>query len=229
MARDQALYRALPQGGSFLFILPGQGIMRVLLVIALLLQCAVYAVAEEPEAGPADAESIEWTKAFSPVSAIDADRTLVLVVITNDDPSMLRSSTEDSPKRVDANLWCAGVFARSLRKAFDFRQDLRGRTVVQSLPVGMPAALTGGQLRNQPARAIVAVCDGSYRLLGFTVGVPDTDGLLTLIEDAEDVRSLLQMHRQQRQEIIAAVAQRSGGATGSNVAWCIGRNDCRAG
>lgn len=188
--------------------------MRVPLVITMQLCCAVAtAVAQpQPPVAKADAaeESIEWARAFSPISAVDADRTLVFMVITNDDPTIALPPAEDSPRRIDAKLWCAEVFSRSFRKACDVRQDLRDQTVVQSLPVGMPAALTAGKLRNQPARAIVAVCDGSYRLLGFTVGVPDTDGLLTLIEDAEDVRSLSQMFGKEREKLIAAVAQRSG-------------------
>jgi hypothetical protein len=205
--------------------------MRVLLVITLQLSCAVATVTAHPEPPVAEADAagadaagadaadgnaagaektVEWTRAFSPISAADADRALVFMVITNDDPTIARPPAEDSPRRIDGNLWCAAVFARSFRKACDVRQDLRGLAVVQSLPVGMPAELTGGKLRNRPARAIVAVCDGSYRLLGFTVGVPDTDGLLTLIEDAEDVRSLSQMLGKERDKLIAAVAQRSG-------------------
>ncbi len=131
------------------------------------------------------------------------------MAITNDDPFFDESSDRDRNK-VESQVWCADVLARSVRKAKQSRADLRDRLSLQSVAAGMPAALTGGELRNQPARAVVAICDGNYRLLAFTAGVPDTAVLLTLIEDAEEVRSLRQMHERASEQLVAAIAQRSG-------------------
>lgn len=184
--------------------------MRVTLAIFLLMSTALAARSDDDVPVGEPSNSIVWTKAFSSISAAKASESIVLIVITNDDPT-LGNSSSDEPAGEDLGrkLWCGPVLSRSIRKTWQARPDLRDRSVLQCLPAGMPAALTGGNLRNQPARAIVAVCDGNYRLLAFTIGVPDTEGLLTLIEDADDARLLNQMHRDSRQKRIASIAQRT--------------------
>lgn len=176
--------------------------MRGSLAIVLLLSSVLALRGDEGAAD--DPDAVVWGKAFSSISATDDD-SLVILVITNDDP-YISPSAPDEPQ---SPLWCTSVFSAAFRKAMQARPDVRERISLQPMAAGMPALLTGGELRNQPARAVIAICDGNYRLLAFTVGVPETPGLLTLIEDAEEVRLLSALHREAHEKIVAAVAQRS--------------------
>ncbi len=178
---------------------------------ALLVSCLPALAVRSDEAKPTD--TIRWGEAFSAISAATSSEKTVLMVITNDDPAIAtRPSTDQDDNQP---LWCLPVLTRSLMKAWQARPELRDKIILQQLPVGMPAKLTGGQLRNQPARAIIAICDGNYRLLSLTVGVPGVDELLTMIEDAEDARTLCQMHQEgSRQKLIASIGQRSAGRLG---------------
>ncbi len=181
------------------------GNMRVLLAASILLSMAIVVRADDGKAEAEDADAIVWSKVFSSISAADKDE-FVFVLITNDDPYLVR---EADANQLAAKLWCAPVLSRSVRNARLRRPDLRDRITVQALPVGMPANLSGGRPRNQPARAIVALCDGDYRLLAFSVGVPDTAGVLTLIEDAEEVQAIQRAEQQSGEKVVAAIAERS--------------------
>ncbi len=185
--------------------------MRVTLALLLLAGFASSARSDEPQAE----EVIPWQTPFQAISASDADDALVLVLITNEDPF----ATADSAPAATRNkiklanpippVWCADVLGHAYLKTIRQRADLRGRLTIQSIAAGLPKELTGGEARNLPARAVLALCDGSYRLLAVTVGVPDADELLTLIEDGEDVAAMRQLHAEDRTKTVHLIAQRS--------------------
>lgn len=176
--------------------------MRASLAVAASLLAFTLSFGQDAKDDP---DAIVWSKAFSSISASQKNE-FVLVLITNDDPFL---ATEEDPNKLAKQLWCSGLLGRAVRRARLERPDLRDRVRLQPLPVGMPANLTGGQASTMPSRCVVAVCDGNYRLLAFCVGVPDTDALLTLIEDAEEVLTVEANQRQDGPTIIAALAQRS--------------------
>lgn len=188
--------------------------MRVLLAITILYSVACCARGDE---GLSDApDPIPWQNPFETISASKADESLVLILITNEDPFVASERAKKTKKQVRADqgtsnppVWCANVLALSYRKAIEQRGDLRERLTLQSIAAGLPKELTGGDSRNAPARAVLALCDGNYRLLAFMVGVPDVDDLLTLIEDGEDVVAIGQLDSEHPQQIVHKIAQRS--------------------
>lgn len=163
-------------------------------------------------------DSIAWQQPFEAISASQASDALVLILITNEDPfsadgeegGRAGAKTTRESKAPRPTPWCSDVLALSYRQALEHREDLRGRLKLQSMVAGLPAELTGGADRNTPARAIVALCNGNYRLLGLTVGVPDGDDLLTLIEDGQDVAAIQNLHAGQPDAIAKLIAERSG-------------------
>lgn len=197
--------------------------MRASLAISLLLCVACCARSDEPAAEETSTgEIVTWQDPFEAISASDAADALVLILITNEDPFLIQEHSDRVNKKQKATkraaakkanhnppVWCSDVLAFSYRKALDHRVDLRDRLKLQSIAAGLPRELTGGTDRNTPARAVLALCDGNYRLLGLTVGVPDTDDLLTLIEDGEDVAAILELHAEQPTEIVKLIAERS--------------------
>ncbi|NND99177.1 MAG: hypothetical protein HKN47_17810 [Pirellulaceae bacterium] len=152
---------------------------------------------------PAGEDPVSWNVAFSPISASNSNETLVLMVITNDDSFRTRDADTARP------LWCSGMIESAYQKALQTRPDLKGKVIFQSRAAGLPKELTGNQNRNQPSRAIVAICDSGYRLLSIGVGVPDVDGILTLIEDAQNVATLRQMHPSSQKTLINALSEQS--------------------
>ncbi len=186
--------------------------MRGMLAAIVLLLCAQSAPCDDvaPPVAEGDPTAVVWEQAFSPISAADTESTLVMILISNDDPLGSEPPAREKPELEGGDrLWCSDVLLISFRKMLSRRPDLTGHLSLQSIAAGLPAGLTGGVLRNQPARAVVALCDGKYRLLAFAVGVPDTSGLLTLVEDAEEVRQFGRKHQHAAHEMVASIAQRS--------------------
>lgn len=191
--------------------------MRVWLAIVASLPLACCVCAQHPEAAAeaneqdaneqGDHETFPWVEPFGAISSRDADRSLVILAITNDPPAIVDKASQ--AEATGKKLWCADVLSRSMAKLHEQRPDLRERLVFQPLPVGLPAELTGGELKTQPARACFIICDGSYRLLALSVGVPAEDPMLSLLEDAEEVRRWKQMSTAGRDELIERVATRS--------------------
>ena len=143
-------------------------------------------------------------------------------MITNDDPFETQAKIDRIKKRQASAkpkakqnrnrvppVWCANVLAVSYKKVIERRKELRGRLSLQSIAAGLPKELTGDVSRNSPQRAVLAICDSHYRLLGMQVGVPDAESLLTMIEDGEEVITLAQMHTEQSGELTKAIVQRS--------------------
>ncbi len=202
--------------------------MRVFFVIALFVFTASIARSDESTSDESTSnestsdestsdESVPWRKPFEPISASQETDALVLVLITNEDPFSLAETTNEqvSENELAAGsswkppVWCADVLEQAYRKALVTRADLRGRIVVQSIAAGLPKELTGGTDVNKPARAVLAICDGHYRLLSFMVGVPDGEDLLTLIEDAEDVAIVRGLQEGDQNRLVDSIAQRS--------------------
>ena len=149
---------------------------------------------------------LTWQTPFSPVSGQDAKDQMVVLLITNDDP--FAKPADD--KKAEVPIWCDSIFARAYRKLIRERPELEKRLVLQKRAAGMPEQLSSDASRNNPSRAIVAVTDANYRLLELGVGVPDSDTLTTLIENAEESAMFIGMHEGESQKIVEAVAQRSG-------------------
>ncbi|MGB7323221.1 MAG: hypothetical protein WBD31_00005, partial [Rubripirellula sp.] len=174
-----------------------------------------------PETDDENAESEEWGNPFQPVSVSEADNTLVLLLVTNDEP---RASGDTENEADDADNkarrdrrgqdtgiggWCTDVFADAYRDVRRNRPDLKKQIVLQWLPAGLPRELTGGKPDNVPARAMLLVCDGNYRLLSFLVGVPDAADLQALIEDAQEFQLLTGLENESTGSIAIKLAQRS--------------------
>lgn len=197
--------------------------MRAFLAVVFFICVACGARSAEPAAEETSTdETVAWQKPFEAISASKASDTLVLILITNEDPFVTQENSDrrnkqrkasklDATKKANHNppVWCSDILAFSYRKALDRRVDLRGRLKLQSIAAGLPKEITGGTARNTPARGVLALCDGNYHLLGLTVGVPDTDELLTLIEDGQDVAGILDLHERQPTEIVKLIAERS--------------------
>ena len=170
---------------------------------------------------------VVWETAFTPVTSGQADDHLVLMLISNDaqvgDQQVVtrEKNAKDNPDKAakvparpakdqsKQSIWCKPDFEFSYQRVLAKRADLADVCSLQSVAAGMPKHLTGEKDRNQPRRCLVAICDGHYRLLSFCVGTPSPDELLTLIEDAQEVISLIKLSGSEQAEITKPVAQRS--------------------
>ncbi|TWU60334.1 hypothetical protein Poly51_06090 [Rubripirellula tenax] len=155
-----------------------------------------------------DDDVVDWRKPMEPISETESDKTLVLLLITNDEPIAKRDQDNKEAARPVYG-WCTEVFADSFRAVRRLRPDLRTKVSLQWLPVGLPPELTGGRVDNGTARSVVLLCDGQYRLLSFLVGVPDATQLQTLIEDGQEYQSMRDLGELRRDEIVAAIANRN--------------------
>ncbi|KAA5546213.1 hypothetical protein FYK55_04805 [Roseiconus nitratireducens] len=135
--------------------------------------------------------------AFEPLSDSDAALSSVLILATDDDPYRTLHSNamkrDDEESVASQELWCHELVTQAYRSALKQRPGIAKSIRFQGLPVGLPQEVTGGEPHGQPSRAITFLCDRDYRLLAFSVGVPDEETLLTMIEDADETR-LLQKH-----------------------------------
>ncbi|MFK8112473.1 MAG: hypothetical protein AB8B91_09730 [Rubripirellula sp.] len=179
--------------------------MRIAFTLSCLL-CLVGVVrAEEAASKP-----IAWGTPFQSVSASTADNHLTVIVITNDTyPDQARSATDVEAESKHQPIWCESVLSQSVRSTLKRRPGLSERLALQFFTAGLPVKLTGGENRNLPARAIVAICDRDYRLLGFRIGVPSAEEFQSLVEDAEEVRSIRQLNADEPTQGFQAIADRS--------------------
>ena len=147
-------------------------------------------------------DPISWSRSFSRGSTLnpsDASEPLLQVVVMTDD-----DETTDA-----SQFWCRKDFDHSIRAAARVRSDIPTICRFQSLGAAASKHVSGGASRSQSMRAITAVCDPSYRLLALSVGVPTGDELLAMIEDAQQVQTLLGLSQDQRPKLVQAVSERS--------------------
>lgn len=181
----------------------GGGNMRA--IIALSFLCAALG---SPAADPAGENAITWQTSFSPVSPSEPF-SMTVVLITSDDAFDAITQPKEDGRPLKVSPWCKRALEDAYRRTLRMRPDLKDRCVVQFLPAGPPGELTGRKPRSQPSRAIVAICDGNYRLLAMTVGVPDADEMLTMVEDAQQAHSILVLNEENKTQLRDAVAERS--------------------
>lgn len=165
-------------------------------------------------ADPPEPPKLVWQAAFTPISKGQASETLILSLITNDDGFMDRSvptglEPENELEAVARHGWCMDELERTCRLAMKSRPDLERRLRVQSIFAGIPSELSGGEAINSPARVVLFISDGNYKLLAFTVGIPSQDKLLSLFEDAQEVKTLLELNQSDPQQVTDAIVQRS--------------------
>lgn len=176
--------------------------MRRILFLICVSSYALVVCGEDP----GKEQPFVWHPPFGAVSA-SQPFSLVVTLITND--SVFDVGGGDADRGKTPPPWCQAVFQRSYLKLMQKRPDLKDRCFVQFLPVGTPRLVTGGNSRNQPQRAFVAICDGDYRLLSLLVGVPSEDELLTMIEDAQEVHSMLELNKADKMKTQSEIADRS--------------------
>lgn len=153
------------------------------------------------------ATGVEFREPFSPISARNSQSKLIVFLISDDDPIRWASRT-DSGESEHLDLSCGPDFRMALRKTVEMRRDLKERLVVQRVAAGLPVELTGGARPALPSRCIVAICDGQYRLLNLSVGVPDGSELINQIEDAEECKTLLRLGDGSPKKMGAAIMER---------------------
>ncbi len=173
---------------------------RFILTLSMLLPIVAPAMGDEVVGA---GTGISWQPAFEPISGSTSDDSLVLLMVTNDP-----SSTEVGSPSDDGG-WCGEVFVDAFRDMCSRRPELQNKIRLQSCLAGLPIELTGGKPGNGTARSILFVGDNQYRLLSFVVGVPDSSELMTLIEDAQEYRSMREIGTLTDREIKVKLSRRS--------------------
>ncbi|WP_149499678.1 hypothetical protein [Roseiconus lacunae] len=135
---------------------------------------------------------------FPLISDSEAKSKWVLVVITDEDP-LTKSIEKANANHVDAlsshDLWCLPLLRHSMEELIEQRPDLKDRFVVNKLAVGIPSSWQTTQTANLPSRSMVILCDGYQRVLSLAAGVPDKRELIRMVEQAEEVSTLLSLYR----------------------------------
>ncbi len=174
-------------------------------------------------ADPAKEPELRWQTPFTRQSGDDPTNRLVLILVTNDDAFLDHSqgakakqaenlagkAAEMKPIDHSQHGWCALEFHHTCQQVLQTRPELKDRVSLQSILAGTPSELSGGNVSNSPPRVILLVCDGFYNLLALSVGIPSVDDLLTLFEDAQEVKTLLYLNDANRTQNIATLVQRS--------------------
>ena len=187
--------------------------MRSLLILGpFLLQACVSTGLSG--ADPAKQPKLVWQTAFTPVSHEQTSETLVLLLITNDDAFIDRAAPagvqpENEPEKVAHHGWCARDLEHTCKLILKSRPDIEHRLRLQSIFAGTPSELSGGAAINSPARVVLVICDSNYKLLALSTGIPDEDELLTLLEDAQEVKTLLELNDSDPHQITETIVQRS--------------------
>ena len=176
----------------------------------LLLLGVTVAVADE---AVDEVDGLVFREPFSGLSASEIQSKLIVFLITDEDPFQWTKAKLDKADKSrlggGPDVWCGPDFRRSFQKLFVKRPDLKDRCIAQRVVAGLPANLTADVARTLPPRAITAICDGQYRLLHFSVGVPEPDDLIQMIEDAEENKALVQLHPDAPAAIGKAVMERT--------------------
>lgn len=174
-------------------------------------------------ADPAKEPALRWQTPFTKQSGEDSTNRLFLILVTNDDAFLNRSQAAKTKKAENlagkaAEMkpidhaqygWCAKEFHQTCQQVLDKRPELKDKVSLQSILAGTPSELSGGTASNSPPRVILLVCDGFYNLLALSVGIPSVDDLLTLFEDAQEVKTLHDLNDANRTQNIATLVQRS--------------------
>lgn len=166
----------------------------VLLTVFFLQESAFYTI---PAAEPAKQPAPDWQAAFTVLSADNQANKLVLMLVTNDD-AFHDSTMAKTDRKVAAAQpadqatygWCALDFHQSCQRMLKLRPDLKDKISFQSIIAGTPSELSGGKASDSPKRVVLFVCDNTYHLLALSIGIPNADELLTIIEDAQEVKTL---------------------------------------
>ena len=166
----------------------------VLLTVFFLQESAFYTI---PAAEPAKQPAPDWQAAFTVLSADNQANKLVLMLVTNDDafhgPTMAKTDRKVAaaqPADQATYGWCALDFYQSCQRMLKLRPDLKDKISFQSIIAGTPSELSGGKASDSPKRVVLFVCDNTYHLLALSIGIPNADELLTIIEDAQEVKTL---------------------------------------
>ncbi|MEO1527574.1 MAG: hypothetical protein AAFX06_19265 [Planctomycetota bacterium] len=149
--------------------------------------------------------SQEFSTPFEPLSAIGSGSKLVLMLVTDEDAFAAGSDVEAESRE----LWCERSLLTSVASLLEQRPELKERLELQKFAAGTPAILTGGHARPWPRRVVIVITDGSYRLLSFVVGVPQTRELTKLIEDAEETLAILRLNDSNPKLLAEALADRT--------------------
>ena len=152
-------------------------------------------------AGPPEEAALNWQSPFTVLSAENPDSKLVLILVTNDDafykhPAAANKPVAAQPPGVSQQAdhaqqgWCVAEFHHTCQRVLKLRPDLKDKISLQSVFAGTPSELSGGNAHTSPKRVVCFLCDKHYKLLAFSIGIPNSDDLLTLIEDAQEVKIL---------------------------------------
>lgn len=189
--------------------------MRIACLLAIILlqeSASPTILGAEPPRDPA----LDWQAAFTLLSTENQASKLVLMLVTNDD-AFLDLPMNAGGHKVNAaqpvgqgkHGWCAAEFHRSCQRMLKLRPDLRDRISLQSIIAGTPSELSGGKTSNTPKRVVLFVCDNTYHLLSLSIGIPNADDLLTLIEDAQEVKTLRELAEANPDQTIDILVERN--------------------
>lgn len=145
--------------------------------------------------GPPEESALNWQAPFTVLSTVNPDSKLVLILVTNDDafykhPAGANQPVAAQPPGVAQQGWCAAEFHHTCQQVLQLRPDLKDKISFQSIFAGTPSELSGGQPHTSPKRVVCFLCNKHYKLLALSIGIPNADDLLTLIEDAQEVKIL---------------------------------------
>ncbi|MEM9589135.1 MAG: hypothetical protein AAGA03_17775 [Planctomycetota bacterium] len=142
---------------------------------------------------------LESEPPFTAHSTGQNEHPLVLLVVTDDDCYV----ANETP------LWCDASLHMRWGSLLQQRPGLHKSMVVQRLRAGPPSFMRGQTKPRPGQRVLMLLCDPQYRLLGLSVGLPDTEGFLQLIEDAEETASILQLAGDDDQSSLEQLADRT--------------------
>lgn len=188
--------------------------IRLITAFATVFSCSLLQAQNADEKQAEDqSEGLTYREPFSGLSPNEIQSKLVVFLITDEDPfAWTKAKLEQANNNRlggGPDVWCGREFRKSFQKLFVSRPDLKDLCIAQRVVAGLPSNLTAGVRRPLPSRAIIAICDGNYRLLTLSVGVPQSDDLLRLIEDAEEAKTMLSLHGDDPEKVMEAVAART--------------------
>lgn len=164
--------------------------------------------------GPPEESALNWQAPFTVLSTVNPDSKLVLILVTNDDafykhPAGANQPVAAQPPGVAQQGWCAAEFHHTCQQVLQLRPDLKDKISFQSIFAGTPSELSGGQPHTSPKRVVCFLCNKHYKLLALSIGIPNADDLLTLIEDAQEVKILAGLNGSNTDQMSEAIVQRS--------------------
>ncbi|MCC9602520.1 hypothetical protein LOC67_18365 [Stieleria sp. JC731] len=146
---------------------------------------------------------------FERPSASQTDSKWALILVTDEasDVHKREKLLAADKEAFTGPLWCESLLQAAVADATKLRPGLKEQFVIQRVAAGLPSNVFSDPTQILPRQSILFICDRQLRVMNFCVGVPDSDDLLRLLEEAEETSTLFSLNENNPKALSQALLQ----------------------